>query len=573
MPESSAPVSDSERSAPVFTAYDLTLQFDPASAHMSALARLTLRNGGEAALQRVALQISSSLMWESAAFSTGETSTKLAFTQHRLATDADHTGAVSEMVAALPRPLAPGATADFVVFYSGTLARTAERLESFGAPTEDAEHIEWDRVAEDGTFLRGFGNVLWYPAASPAFSLGDGAALAQAASEQKLQQQHATMRLRLTTTYATGAPEAVYFCGRRGSVSAVSENAQASAGSGPGLATAEFAAEPLGFQVPSLFVLPRGPVMAGRLLDVVTETSEAKTTRLETTAGAAEPLLTDWLGVSPLRRLTVVEQSGQSFTEGAFVVAPPGALLDQSAMTTALAHAWFRSRQPWLDEGVAQWMALLGLERASGREAALAQLGEQTHALSLAESIVTGAAGEPDESLLHTGSDVLLRNKAVAVLWMLRAITGDDALKQALQRVRADAVLDDDPHGFERALEQTSGKPLGWFFADWVDHDRGVPDLTITSVAARPLTGRGGDAEGSLVAVEVHNAGGAVAEVPVTVRAGALTATERVRVAGRGSASVRVLFQGIPDEVQVNDGTVPELVSSVHVRRVVAVGP
>jgi len=37
--------------------------------------------------------------------------------------------------------------------------------------------------------------------------------------------------------------------------------------------------------------------------------------------------------------------------------------------------------------------------------------------------------------------------------------------------------------------------------------------------------------------VEVRNAGGAAAEVPVTVRSGTLTATERLRVPGGGTAS------------------------------------
>ena len=83
-------------------------------------------------------------------------------------------------------------------------------------------------------------------------------------------------------------------------------------------------------------------------------------------------------------------------------------------------------------------------------------------------------------------------------------------------------------------LEQTSHKDLKWFFDDWVYRDLGLPDLSIANVTPRELktqAGRGG----WLVAVEVRNAGSAVAEVPVTVRSGTLTATERLRVAGGGT--------------------------------------
>ena len=85
----------------------------------------------------------------------------------------------------------------------------------------------------------------------------------------------------------------------------------------------------------------------------------------------------------------------------------------------------------------------------------------------------------------------------------------------------------------------------------------------------RSLPGRATGESGSLVVVDVHNEGGAVAEVPVTVRAGSLTATERLRVPAHTTSAVRVVFQGTPDEVQVNDGSVPEIASSTHTRRVV----
>ncbi len=103
-----------------------------------------------------------------------------------------------------------------------------------------------------------------------------------------------------------------------------------------------------------------------------------------------------------------------------------------------------------------------------------------------------------------------------------------------------------------------------------MNHDRGLPDLSIVSVAPRQLSETGKQGAGWLVAVEVRNDGGAGAEVPVTVRSGTLTATERLRVNAHSSASTRVLFQVMPEQVQVNDGTVPELGTSTHVRDVAA---
>ena len=188
-------------------------------------------------------------------------------------------------------------------------------------------------------------------------------------------------------------------------------------------------------------------------------------------------------------------------------------------------------------------MAVLWLERSQGRPVAAAQINEESHVLALPESNVTGSS-PPGGGLLEASDDVSLRNKSTAVLWMLRGLVGDAALQQALQRERLDATLDRDPHGFQRALEQTAGKPLGWFFDDWVYHDRGLPALVIAGVTPRVVAGRPGQPDGALVAVEVRNNGGAVADVPVTVRSGELTATERLRVPAHASASVRILFQG-----------------------------
>jgi hypothetical protein len=120
---------------------------------------------------------------------------------------------------------------------------------------------------------------------------------------------------------------------------------------------------------------------------------------------------------------------------------------------------------------------------------------------------------------------------------------------------------------FEKLLEASDSHPdLAWFFADWVDADKGLPDLTIEGVF--PTSASAGN---WLVAVIVSNAGYIAADVPVTVRSGsgddARSVTERLRIPARGKAIQRLLIQGTPTEVQVNDGAVPETQASVHITK------
>jgi hypothetical protein len=157
---------------------------------------------------------------------------------------------------------------------------------------------------------------------------------------------------------------------------------------------------------------------------------------------------------------------------------------------------------------------------------------------------------------------VYYRTKAAYVLWMLRDLAGDIALSAALKADNPAA-----PKAFEKILEASESHPdLSWLFADWVDADKGLPDLSIQGVF--PATASTGN---WLVAVKIANSGSITADVPVLVRSGfgseERSATERVRVPALGDATVRILVLGKPTEVQVNDGSVPETQASVHINR------
>jgi len=663
-------IGDAERSAPTFTAYDLTVHLRPEAAGISVLARVTVRNDGARPMGEIAMQISSSLRWDGISGSRGGRSEKLPFNQHVLETDADHTGRATEAVVRLPEPLQPGAAIDLALLYSGAVLRSAARLERVLAPGARAARDGWDAIGAGGTMLRGYGEVLWYPTASPQVFAGEEANLTHALGQQMLRQRAATVRMRVSVEYTGEAPAAAFFCGRREPLKPASDNADAPIAEAPGIATAEFAGTQLGFRTPSLFVVNAPGVPAGAEAALVVSEAggagagagaagagesgvsatgagdSASSSAASGVAGAgvaaagvtgsggvgsgragsggagdggaalAERLaravtpvaamLDEWIGRGSAPVLTVVDHAGAAFGDGVLLVMPVTGVTEvggaetevaslQALLAPSLGHARFRSAQVWLDQGVPQFVQLLWMERTRGKPAALAALDEASHGLALAESgmggatrgdgtkigaagaggravdagaVDAGTAGAGAGGLLTASEAVFYRTKAAAVLWSMRGMVGDEALKRALDRYAREPRWDRTADGFERVLEQVSEKDLRWFFDDWVYRDPGLPELSIVAVTPRELQSKTAAGAGWLVAVEVKNDGGAAAEVPVTVRSGALTATERIRVGAHSSASTRVLFQGVPAEVQVNDGSVPELIASTHVREI-----
>jgi hypothetical protein len=106
----------------------------------------------------------------------------------------------------------------------------------------------------------------------------------------------------------------------------------------------------------------------------------------------------------------------------------------------------------------------------------------------------------------------------------------------------------------------TAPRSLSWFFADWVNADKGLPDLSIASVF--PVPEKVGN---WLITVNLANNGYASAEVPLTIRSTTNTVTQLVYIPARGVASPHLLSFGKPTEVQLNDGTVPETQATVHI--------
>jgi hypothetical protein len=338
-----------------------------------------------------------------------------------------------------------------------------------------------------------------------------------------------------------------------------------------GIASAEFADGPIGFRLPSLFLVDHAETLIAPLPAVATSSSaalngaqtspaepagppllavetadEGALPRLADSALGIAPLLQQWLGPRPLSALTLLDHTGEPFEDGPLVVAPVATLAASSstgALAHSLTHAWVQTGHPWMDEGLAQFMALLWTEQQQGRIAMVDQFTDLLRPLALAEPAFTAnqiAAGKPlGEPIVHTAEPA----------------SPDGAEAQAV--------------AFERLLERTSGKDLGWFFRDWVLNDRGLPDLSIVDVAPRTLPAGKGHDSGWLVAVTVHNDGAAEVEVPIIIRSGTYSTTKRLRIPAFGNVTDRVVVEAAPTEVVVNDGTTPETTASIHTQAVV----
>lgn len=569
-----APIADdSERQAVRFTSFDMDVHLRPEVHQIAVRAQLTIRNDGKTPLAHVPLQLSSQLNWERIRVEGRD----IPFEVATLNADSDHTGQLHEAAVTLAQPLASGSSTQLDVTYSGTITPSAQRLTAIGTPEDVALHTDWDTIDTDFTGLRGFGNVVWYPASAVPVILGDGARVFDEIGRHKLRLAGAQFRLHLTIEFPHGqAPTVALINGHPADLHVTD-----SAAPGieiPGVATAQFDQTALGFEAPSIVVAIRKAHQETNLTAWTLPENEVSVQSWITAAATVTPFLQGWLGQRPRAQLTLLDlpdRQDAPFESGALLAtslheAPQEQL--EGIMAHALTHAWMQSPRAWLSEGVAHFMGTLWIEKQQGRQKALSALEAGRQALALAEPESPGeSAGQPLNAAI---SPVFFRSKATYVLWMLRDVAGDPTLSAALRAYDPAHDLvngsrnDSRAGSFESLVEQAGERrDLAWFFNDWVDTDKGLPDLSIESVFPTPQS-----AGNWLVAVNLANSGYASAEVPVTVRTDSTSVTQRVRVPARGKVVQRILIQGKPTEVQLNDGTVPETTASVHVTNLVNPG-
>ncbi|MHB1938296.1 MAG: M1 family aminopeptidase [Acidobacteriaceae bacterium] len=600
-PASATLATDAERTSLTYISYDFQVHLEPARRSIAVQARMAARNSSDKPLERIAMQLSSSLHW----YSVQVDGRSEKFQTETVDSDIDHTGELTEAVVKLAKPLAPGAAIQMNVIYSGTVVPSAERLARLGAPAKIADSSEWDAIGPDFTALRGFGNMIWFPVSTAPVLLGQGPEMFDSVGKWKLRESDAHVTIHLLVEYLGVKPSVAFLNGQVAQPDGASpEKSAASAasptypkelpGSGgsqakPGAASAAapeavagntvlqvvsftLPSTRLGFAPLSLFVMSAAHEGVSGLDIYSRADNQAAASAYQTVFQQTRALVEQWLGARPKRPVVLVDlPNGDDlpFEDRNILFLPLKAGTDSDTIGPVMAHmlgrAYFVSRRVWLSEGVAQLMTLLWIEQRAGVRTAIDQMDSHRAALAMAETVDPGV--NPGQSLIQAWSDIYYRDKAVDVLWMLRNIVGDEALGKALQAYIP--ANDREPSYFQTLLQKSSNKDLEWFFDDWVYRDRGLPDLHIVSAYWRPILNKNSSGKNYLVSVDVRNNSFCAAEVSVTAASAFSTQTRDLLIPAHSSAALRMLMDSKPAQVVVNDGSVPETESSHHEQTVV----
>jgi hypothetical protein len=539
-----------DRNAFTFTKYDLEVRLDPESHQLAARGKITLRNDSTEPQKNVALQISSTLDWRMIELN-GE---QLEYIAQPYNTDVDHTGATNEASIKLPSAIAPKQSIELEVGYSGNIEVSTDRLKRLETPQSAADASEWDQIGQPFTALRGVGYVLWYPVAMPAVNLSAGE-LSSAIGTWQARELHSEMRLKACWIGPVDHRLTVLSNGQFEGIGANTDQQEANTG------CSNFRFASLGNTVPMLAlgefqVLQRPQMNLYYLGDTKNDAED-----FALAAEKVRPLITEWFG-EPQSTLQIIDlpvPNGNPFESGTTLIAP--FKMDPRVTELTMAHSWvhasFNSPRPWIDEGLAHFAQVLQRERQDGRKAAIAYLQARLPAL-LVDPSDNPSANSAATALANTVDDNIYRNKGMYVWWMLRDMLGDHAFQAAILSYRPEK--DKEQSYMQRLLQAQTKQNLEWFFDDWVYRDRGLPDLSIEAATPRETL------NGSfIVAVTVANQGTATANVPVIVRGENGESAGRVQIGPKQKETTRIAVQGRPQQVTVNDGSVPEVQPGAHV--------
>lgn len=528
-----------EREAFSFTNYDLNLQVEPEQHRLGVRGKITLRNDSPSPQKTAVLQISSSLDWRAIALTDKSGDKPLQFVSQPYASDMDHTGGLSEAIVTLPQAVASKGTVDLEIAYEGVILLDATRLTRIGTPEDVAAGSDWDQISAGFTGVRGAGYVAWYPIATDVANLSEGNGLFDVLGRWKAREAGSNMRLRFDESKvlaSTGCkPYDADNVHHEGTVCAF---------------------ERLGSTVPS-FVMANYDVV--RRPNIEVHYLPGHDASANSYADAAEkliPFITEWFG-SPrekARTADLPDPHAAPFESDSLLLTPLAStdpVLAGLAAAHQLTHAAFRSPRPWINEGLAHFAQALYLEQQKGRQAALDYMGLHRSSFEDQKPSAPRSEDEVTHSLVNTTSEELYRSKAMSVWWMLRDMVGDAALKKALAAYRPEE--DREPSYIQWLIAAQTQRDLEWFFDDWVYRDRGLPDFKVESASPRKMLNNS-----FMVAVTVENLGGAGAEVPVIVKFAGGTVTKRLEVRAKSKATIRVETSSEPQEVVVNDGSVPE---------------
>ena len=540
-----------ERQAFTFTKYDLDVRVEPEQQRLGVRGKITLRNDSQSAQKNLSLQISSTLHWSSVQFE-GKPSE---FTSHLYTSDIDHTGALTEAIVTLPRAIAPGQAIGLEIGYEGVIPQDATRLTRIGVPADVAKHSDWDQISRSFTGVRGIGYVVWYPIVTDAANLSEGDSLLEEVGRWKQRASQAEMKLKLSYSGAnsTGVPH--LFCNGTGGRQTQEEMGRSY------LVQMDCSFIPLSASVP-LFLIGNfealdQPAVNISFLPEHKTGADSYALAVEETA----PLLSKWFGdhkERPELKAEVIElpdPEAAPFESGTLLLMPL-TVKDSALLLSAihhLTHVSFPSPRTWIYDGLAHYAQLAFLQERGGRPAVLNYLRSHRESLLGSEKQTATEGGDKpaEHSLINSADDFYVQAKAMNVWWMLRDIVGETALHAAMHNYKA--ADDKDAYYMQKLIEAQVHRDLAWLFNDWVYRDRGLPDFHIVSVYPRQLL-----SGGYMLTVMVENLGEAVAEVPVTAHTGGKESFARLIVPGKSKASVRIQTATMPQEITVNDGSVPE---------------
>jgi hypothetical protein len=550
-----------DREAFTFTKYDLTVRVEPEQQRLGVRGKISLRNDSAIAQRSLSLQISSTLNWSSIQFA----GKPVEFVSQIYTSDIDHTGALSEAIVVLPQVIAPKQALDIEIGYEGIIPQNATRLTRIGNPDDQAKHSEWDEIGRSFSAVRGIGHVAWYPVAMEAVSLSDGDAVPEAVASWKQREDQTEMKLSLQYSQSRQqAPPELLCNGTMG------KKVTEEVGAGQNL-TLECSLASLRLTAPTFIIAPYAEINGK---DVAIHYLPDHKTGADDYASAVEevsPLIGKWFGdhrQSPHATPEVAElpdANDASFESGNMLLTSLSGSDTKLLLsaTQQLIHAYFPSARAWIHDGLASYAQVRLFEEKEGRKAATDYL--QGHRAALVELEKLSAESKTDDnSLIRSLDDFRIQTKSMYVWWMLRDMLGENALYAALHNYKKED--DSDPKYMQKLIEAQAHRDLQWFFDDWVYHDRGLPEFRVASVYPSPLpTG------GYMVTVVVENRGGAGAEIPVTLHMQGSEASDRLIVAGNSKASVRIQTPSLPQDVTLNDGSVPESNTSNDIYKIESV--
>ncbi len=548
-----------DREAFTFTGYDLEVHVEPAQQRLAVRGKIALRNASSAPQKNLALQVSSSLKWSSIRFN----GNLLKFIPQIYSSDLDHTGALSEAIVTLPRAVAPGLTIELQIGYEGLIQQDAKRLTRIGVPAQVAGHSDWDQISPAFTAVRGIGYAAWYPISMEAASLSEGDSVFEAVGRWKQHSATANMKINLCADVSNaGTPLIVTNNVTTGAATGIGGSTGSQGGIGRSFSCMQVSFEPLGNTTPA-FVMGNYEELKTQFGTVAYVPGHRK--GAEAYASASQDVgsvISEWLG-APQTRAQVAELAGDEdspFESGTLLLTSLTTLDAADYQLLAVlqfARLAFPSPRSWMHEGVAGFTQLEFIQKTQSREAVIGYLENHRGPLLALENQSAGQNHDQAEehSLINATDEFYVAAKAMNVWWMLRDIVGEPALKAALHGYK---IRDDrDASYMQNLIEAQAHRDLEWFFDDWVYRDRGLPDFKIDSVYPRQLL-----SGGYMVTVTVENLGAAAAEVPVILHMGKSESLQRLVVPGEAKASVRIQAATMPQEVTVNDGSVPESDSS-----------